>query len=278
MKVPVLNLASRSVTAKYDAFIMGIVNCNEDSFFSGSRGGADRALKLEAEGADIIDLGAESTRPGSTYISEEEEIKRLIPVIKEIRKKSNIPLSIDTRRKNVMEAAFNEGADMLNDISALEDDEKLALYAAEKKIPVFLMHKRGIPSQMQDNTFYQNVFKEVDSYLESRAEYAISVGIDSSKIIIDPGIGFGKDLEANKILTAKCGQLCGGKYPVLMALSRKSFIGQMTSRDVEERLYGTVICNFISMLSGASYVRVHDVDSCVDMLAVLKSFKDSGLL
>ncbi|MCR5218111.1 dihydropteroate synthase [Treponema sp.] len=278
MKLPELNLSSRTITSKNAAFVMGIVNCNEDSFFSGSRGGAERAFLLEEEGADIIDLGAESTRPGSRYISEEEELSRLIPVIKEIRKKSSIPLSIDTRRKSVMEAAFNEGADMLNDISALEDDPALAAFAAEKKIPVFLMHKRGIPSEMQSNTSYENVFREVDNYLKERVEYALSQGIDSSKIIVDPGIGFGKDLEANKILTARCGELCGGKYPVLMALSRKSYIGLITGRKTEDRLYGTIICNFISMLSGASYVRVHDVAPCVDMLAVLKSFRESGLL
>ncbi|WP_287283237.1 dihydropteroate synthase [Treponema sp.] len=278
MKSYGLELSGRTITAKRDVFIMGIVNCTGDSFYSESRGGAERAFKLEQEGADIIDLGAESTRPGADYVSAEEEIKRLVPVIREIRKKSSIPISIDTRKKSVMEAAFNEGADMLNDVSALEDDEEMASFAAEKGIPVFLMHKRGIPSDMQNDTSYEDVFAEVDSYLRSRADYAVSKGISPSKIIVDPGIGFGKDLEANKCLTARCGQLCGGKYPVLMALSRKSYIGAITGRQTEDRLYGTIACNILSILSGASFVRVHDVAPCADVLAVLKSFRESGLL
>lgn len=266
-----LNLASRKVSTDFLAFVMGIVNCTPDSFFSASRGGAERAFELIDEGADILDLGGESTRPGSDYVSAEEEIKRIVPVIEEIRRKSDIPISVDTRKKIVMQAAFDSGADILNDISALEDDPELAFFAAEKKIPVVLMHKRGIPSTMQADTEYKNIFNEVSSYLEQRAEFAIKSGIEKEKIIVDPGIGFGKNLEGNLNLISNCGSLCGGKFPVLMALSRKSCIGQVTGREVQERLYGTLVADLISVLKGAFMVRVHDVAPCKDTLAVLKS-------
>ena len=270
-----LNLASRKVSTDFPAFVMGIVNCTPDSFFSASRGGAERAFELIEEGADILDLGGESTRPGSDYVSAEEEIKRIVPVIEEIRRKSDIPISVDTRKKIVMQAAFDSGADILNDISALEDDPELAFFAAEKKIPVVLMHKRGIPSTMQADTEYKNVFNEVSSYLEQRAEFAIKSGIEKEKIIVDPGIGFGKNLEGNLNLVSNCGSLCGGKFPVLMALSRKSCIGQVTGREVQERLYGTLAADLISVLKGAFMVRVHDVAPCKDTLAVLKSLLKS---
>ena len=261
-----LNLASRKISTDFPAFVMGIVNCTPDSFFSASRGGAERAFELIDEGADILDLGGESTRPGSDYVSAEEEIKRIVPVIEEIRRKSDIPISVDTRKKIVMQAAFDSGADILNDISALEDDPELAFFAAEKKIPVVLMHKRGIPSTMQADTEYKNIFNEVSSYLEQRAEFAIKSGIEKEKIIVDPGIGFGKNLEGNLNLISN-----GGKFPVLMALSRKSCIGQVTGREVQERLYGTLAADLISVLKGAFMVRVHDVAPCKDTLAVLKS-------
>ncbi len=272
--MPSLELHNRTINSKYNAFVMGIVNCNDTSFYSKSRGGAERALSLIEEGAEILDLGAESTRPGSSYISAEEEMERLIPVIREVRKVSSIPISIDTRKKKVMSACFEEGADILNDISALEDDPELAEYAALKKIPVILMHKRGIPGEMQKLTDYDDVFSEVSDYLEKRAEYAASCGIEPSKIIVDPGIGFAKNLEQNKILMAKCGLLCKKKYTVLMALSRKTCIGEITSRAIEDRLYGTLAADLLCVLCGAQIVRVHDVKPCVDTLAVLKSFKE----
>lgn len=147
-----LKLASKTIKSDLPAFVMGIVNATPDSFFSQSRGGIERALQLIEEGADILDLGAESTRPGSEYVSEEEEIRRLIPLIKEIRKHSDIPLSIDTRKAAVFKAAVEAGADILNDISALEDEPELADFCAENKLPVILMHKRGNPGTMQKNT------------------------------------------------------------------------------------------------------------------------------
>ncbi len=256
-----LELHDRKIRTERKAFVMGILNATPDSFYEGSRGGLDLALRLIDDGADILDIGAESTRPGSSYIDSDEEIRRLIPVINEIRKRSGIAISVDTRKKKVMEEAFNCGADILNDISALEDDSALGLFASEKKIPVILMHR---------NRIEKSAFHEVSEYLEKRAEYALSLGIEKSKIIVDPGIGFSKDLNDNCELIRNSGNLCGGKYKILMALSRKRCIGEITGRDVSERLSGTLAANLISVLKGCSFVRVHDVKETIDTLKVLE--------
>lgn len=265
-------LRNRIIQTDLPAFIMGIVNVTPDSFWKNSRGGAEHALSLIEDGADILDIGGESTRPGSEYVSSDEEIKRIVPVIEAVRKVSSIPISVDTRKYEVMKAALDSGADILNDVSALEDDERLFELAASQKIPVILMHKRGIPSEMQKNTEYKSLFSEVDSYLSKRAELAVQRGIEESKIIIDPGIGFGKDVQGNFELMRRCGELCGGKYTVLMALSRKSCIGAVTDREVQDRLSGTITADLLSVLSGASMIRVHDVKEAADSLKVLKAF------
>lgn len=264
-----LSLADRKVTTDRPAFVMGIVNATPDSFWKKSRGAVDLALRLIDEGADIIDLGGESTRPGSDYVDAEEEIRRIVPVIQQIRRHSNIVVSIDTRKKDVMQAAVEAGADMLNDVSALEDDADLGPYVARTGISLVLMHKRGLPSDMQNNTAYRDVFAEVNAYLTERIAYARQCGIGEDRIILDPGIGFGKDRQANVELIRRCGSLCGGAYPVLMALSRKTVIGEITGRSVEDRLCGTIAANILSVLHGASIVRVHDVKETVDAMAVL---------
>jgi dihydropteroate synthase len=271
-----LNLASRTIITEHPAFIMGIVNATPDSFWNESRGGADRALQLIDEGADLLDVGGESSRPGSAYLDAEEEKKRIIPVIREVRKHSNIPISVDTRKSEVMKTAYDAGADILNDISAFEDDAALAPFAAQTKIPVILMHKRGIPVIMQNNTEYADVFAEVSGYLEQRAVFAQQCGISADKIIVDPGIGFGKDLAGCITLIRNCGKLCGGRYPVLMALSRKTCIGGMTGRTVDKRLAGTLAADIIAVQNGASMIRVHDVAAAADTLAVIKMLGTEG--
>jgi len=268
--VKALLLANRTIETDGPAFVMGIVNTTPDSFWKESRGMTERALRLIDEGADILDIGGESTRPGSNYIDADEEIRRIVPVIEEIRRHSDIPVSVDTRKKAVMQAAMDAGADMLNDVSALEDDAELGPFAAQSNIPVILMHKRGIPAIMAMNTAYDDVFAEVNDYLAKRVAYAESVGIDSRRIILDPGIGFGKNAAGNCELIRRCGELCGGSYPVLMALSRKTVIGDLTGRPVEERLVGTIAANLVSVQRGASILRVHDVKETVDAMAVLK--------
>ncbi len=272
----VLELANRNISTKRPAFVMGILNCTPDSFYKNSRGGYDQAVKLIQEGADILDIGGESTRPFSDYVSEKEEIERIIPVIEKIRQTYDIPISVDTRKSSVMKAAIEAGADILNDISAMEDDSNMAGLVASQKIPVILMHKRGNPTNMQQNTDYGNVVEEVNAYLEARVQYAVASGISKDKIILDPGIGFGKDLKANLALIAGCGKLCNGEYPVLMALSRKKCIGELTGRDTEDRLYGTITANLLSVIAGASIVRVHDVGPCIDSLNVMSGIQNAA--
>ena len=267
-----LALGGRKIKTALPAFVMGIVNVTPDSFYEKSRGGSEHARKLIDEGACILDLGGESSRPGSAYVSAEEEMGRLLPVIKEIRKISDIPISVDTRKYEVMKACCDCGADILNDISALEDDEKLARFCAETKIPVILMHKRGNPDSMQKNTEYKDVFGEVNSYLMSRVEYALGQGIAREKIWLDAGIGFGKNLAGNMELMRRCSEIGGGEFPLVMALSRKTCIGELTGRAVEDRLAGTLAANLLCVEKGAAVIRVHDVKESVDSLKVLAAF------
>lgn len=270
-------LKDRILSTENPAFVMGIVNANGDSFWEKSRGGARLAKILVEQGADILDIGGESTRPGSEYIDAEEELHRVIPLVKKIRKFSDIPISIDTRKYDVMSAAFDAGADILNDVSALEDDPRLVKFAAREKIPVILMHnamkknscKTGQNSAIMDG-LAENIFSQVNEYLMRRADFALQNGIGAEKIIVDPGIGFGKDTAQNAALIANAAKLCGGKYSVLMALSRKSFFEKVCGRKVEERLWGTIAANAYSVLNGVSIVRVHDVAAAVDTVKVLK--------
>ncbi len=270
-------LKDRILSTENPAFVMGIVNANGDSFWEKSRGGARLAKILVEQGADILDIGGESTRPGSEYIDAEEELHRVIPLVKKIRKFSDIPISIDTRKYDVMSAAFDAGADILNDVSALEDDPRLVKFVAKEKIPVILMHnamkknscKTGQNSAIMDG-LAENIFSQVNEYLNARADFALQNGIGAEKIIVDPGIGFGKDTAQNAALIANAAKLCGRKYSVLMALSRKSFFEKVCGRKVEERLWGTIAANAYSVLNGVSIVRVHDVAAAVDTVKVLK--------
>jgi len=277
-----LRLADREIATELPAFVMGIVNATPDSFWPSSRtqstaAGAESAFALVEAGADIIDIGGESTRPGSDYVSEAEELSRVIPLVREIRRISSVPISIDTRKSAVMRAALDEGADICNDISALADDPALADVAASAGIPVILMHKAGIPAHMQDAPAYQDVVAEVRAFLCERAAFAVSKGIAQDRIILDPGIGFGKRQSDNIALIREVSILASTGFPVLMALSRKSCIGYMTGREVADRLAGTLTANLVSVLGGASILRVHDVAETLDMLAVLKETLPDGI-
>jgi dihydropteroate synthase len=254
---------------------MGILNATPDSFWEGSRAegiaaGVERALAMESAGAGIIDVGGESTRPGSAYVDADEEIARVVPLVRAIRKASSVPISVDTRKAAVLEAALDAGADMCNDISALEDDPGMAPLVARTGIPVVLMHKKGIPVSMQENPVYNDAVREVRDYLRGRAEYAGSMGIARDRIVLDPGIGFGKRHTDNIALIAGLGDLAVLGYPVLMALSRKSCIGEITGRPTSGRLAGTLAANLVSVQKGATFLRVHDVAETRDMLSVLQ--------
>ena len=264
------------------AFIMGIVNATPDSFYEPSRSisvekGLERVLALEAEGADIIDIGGESTRPGSSYISEEEELDRVIPLIEAIRKRSAIALSVDTRKAAVMKAAFKAGATLCNDISALTDDSALGTLIAEEAGAVVLMNKSGIQQTMKQNVqSYGNAVTEVRDYLEERIAYALHCGIARERIIIDYGIGFGKTAEDNYRLVAASKYFSGLGYPLLAGLSRKSFIGAVTGGSPEQRLAGTLAATMYAVQQGASIVRAHDVAETRELLLVLKELQKYG--
>lgn len=275
--LPLVLSGNRMVKTTNPVFVMGILNINDDSFWEGSRAAsADSALrialKMAEDGADIIDIGGESTRPGSEYISAEEEIERIIPVIKEIRRHSSVVLSCDTRKKEVFKAAYEAGADILNDISALQDDPVLAEYCSKVDCPVILMHKKGIPLTMQENPGMKFPVKEVKKFLENAAKNAVKKGIKKSKIIIDPGIGFGKTYRDNVALIRGTGKIAESGYPVLMALSRKTVIGDILNCGIRERLYGTIAANIVSVLKGASIIRVHDVKEHTDFIKVFSEF------
>lgn len=279
----VLKLAgNRTIETDLPAIIMGILNVTPDSFWENNRvqsveQGLEKALAMEKEGADIIDIGGESSRPGSLYIDSGEEISRVIPLIREIRKYSAIPLSVDTRKAVVLQAAIDAGADMCNDISALEDDCDIAAIVANLGIPVVLMHKKGVPETMQKDPHYADVVREVADYLLERARFAEGVGIDREKIIIDPGVGFGKTYGDNCTLISGLAEIVSLGYPVLMALSRKSCIGKMTGRETSDRLYGTLAANLVSVQNGARILRVHDVGPTRDSLAVLREIHTRGI-
>ena len=277
-----LRLAHREIRTGLSAFIMGILNVTPDSFWESSRvvsveAGIERALAMEADGADIIDIGGESSRPGSAYVDEAEELRRVIPLIDGIRKLSSVPISVDTRKSSVMRAAVDSGADICNDISALEDDPSLTALVRDSCIPVILMHKQGVPETMQSDPRYSDAVAEVTAYLFKRALFAESAGIERNKIILDPGIGFGKRYEDNCSLIAGLASITSGNYPVLVALSRKKCIGTMTGSGTRDRLAGTIAANMLAVQCGARLIRVHDVREHRDMLSVLQEIQARGI-
>ncbi len=252
--------------------VMAIVNCTEDSFYPASRsfqdGAVEAALRAEAEGAEVVDFGGESSRPGAHYVSEEEELRRLIPVIHAFRRRSSLPVSVDTRKASVARAALDAGADIINDISALTDDPSLGALCAERNAPVVLMHKKGNPENMQRDPFYTAVVPEVTAFLRDAVLRAKNSGVTDDRIIVDPGIGFGKRLEDNLDLIAYLEEIRSLGYPILIGLSRKSFVGQLTGQTVENRLAGTLGATVVALATGASIFRVHDPRSTLDVLKV----------
>ncbi|MDR1073916.1 MAG: dihydropteroate synthase [Treponema sp.] len=255
-------------------FVMAIVNCNSDSFYPQSRAAdteaaVEKALRAVEDGADIIDIGGESTRPGAAYIDAEEEGRRVLPVIQGIRRRSNAPISVDTRKAAVAEAALEAGADIINDISALEDDPDMGRVCAAHRAKVILMHKKGAPETMQNGPFYHDVVAEVAACLQDAAQRALDAGVARENIILDPGVGFGKRLEDNTALIRRLATIRALGYPVLVGLSRKTFIGELTGKGVEHRLAGSLAANAAAIIAGADIIRVHDVKESVDMVKVL---------
>lgn len=243
--------------------IMGILNVTPDSFYDGGRyysreDAVKRALKLRDEGADIIDIGGESTRPGSQRVSAPEEIDRICPVIEAVIKEMDIPVSVDTSKADVAEEALKLGAVIVNDISALTFDEKMAEVAAKYSACVVLMHIKGTPENMQINPEYENLLEDIYLFLENAKQRALKSGIKKENIIIDPGIGFGKSIEDNYRILRNLEYFKRIECPVLVGISRKSLIGRLQSGD-HDRLYATIALNAVSAINGADIIRVHDV-------------------
>ena len=246
-------------------YVMGIVNITPDSFSDGGKfmnlnSALDHATRMVDEGADIIDVGGESTRPGANPVSLEEERRRVLPLIEKLAQQLDVPVSVDTTKVALARGALEAGAVMINDISSFRFDPGMALLAAEHKVPVILMHMRGTPQTMQHQVVYHTLVSEIIDFLTERIEFAESAGINPHQIIIDPGIGFGKSLPDGNLAIIK--NLAAFKLlgkPILVGLSRKAFIGHVLNLGVEEREEGTAAALAVAVNNGARMVRVHDV-------------------
>ncbi|ADL56256.1 dihydropteroate synthase [Gallionella capsiferriformans] len=250
--------------------VMGIVNVTPDSFSDGGRLGQsaiDHAHRLIEEGADIIDIGGESTRPGAVPVSIEDELSRVIPVIEAL---PGIPVSIDTFKPDVMRAAILAGAQMVNDIDALQNPLAMQIVAASN-VAVCLMHKRGVPQTMQMQPEYEDVVAEVSAFLRERVMAARAAGIAQDRIVVDPGFGFGKTLAHNLALLRELHRFAALGVPVLAGLSRKSMLGSLTGQDAMSRMPASVAAAIIAVQRGAAIVRVHDVRATVDALKILNA-------
>ena len=243
---------------------MGVLNITPDSFSDGglyfdTGKAVDRGMEMISQGADIIDIGGESSRPGSDPVSAEEEKKRVIPIISQLRRKSDVLISIDTTKAAVAEAALDCGADIINDISSLRFDADMAGLASSRGAPFILMHMKGTPKTMQSAPFYRNVLAELLDFFKERIAYATSMGVEGGKIILDPGIGFGKRLEDNLVLIKHLDAFQTLEKPILIGVSRKAFIGSVLDVPAGERLEGTIAASLLSVMNGANILRVHDV-------------------
>ena len=258
--------------------IMGILNLTPDSFSDGGQFNSiqkalDHTMSMIEAGADIIDIGGESTRPGSKPISFVEEIERTIPVIEEIRKISDCAISIDSYKSEVVEAALNVNANIVNDISGLTYDNKMAKLISDNKAPLILMHMKGKPLDMQKNPIYDDLISEICNFFSNQIFFANSVGIDSSKIILDPGIGFGKRIEDNFEIIRELKQIRAMGFPVLIGPSRKSFIGDTLNLPTDDRIEGTMATITAGLLNGANIVRVHDIKETLRTVSIAERIK-----
>jgi dihydropteroate synthase len=272
----IIDIRNKKITIGPEPWLAGILNVTPDSFSDGGQyfepgQAVDRALRLLDQGARIIDIGGESTRPGSKEIPAEEELARVIPVIKKLRPQTAALISIDTRKSLVARAALDEGVDLINDISALGHDPEMAAVAAAARVPVILMHMQGRPETMQLNPRYDDLLGEIRSFFLDRISQAEAAGIASDRLVLDPGLGVGKTLEHNLTLINRLDFFLDLGKPLLVGPSRKSFIGLILEAPVDQRLEGTLAAAIISWLRGAAIIRVHDVLETKRALQVAQS-------
>jgi dihydropteroate synthase len=282
-----LKLPSRTLVLGKRTLIMGVLNVTPDSFSDGSKfyneeHAIAHALRMERAGADLIDIGAESTRPGSEGISAEEEWKRLLPVLGGLRRLLKTPISIDTQKAEVAETALDAGAELINDISGLKNDSRIAEVAARHRVPLILMHMRGEPRTMQKGPFAREVMKDILQGLRRSAAIARKSGVAKSQIVLDPGIGFGKSFAQNYEVLQRLPQVAELGFPLLIGTSRKGFLGATLVRDgkpasPEERIWGTAATVTASILNGAHIVRVHDVEEMAQVARVADCVLDTSL-
>lgn len=274
----VMKLVCRSATIDLNApLVMGVLNVTPDSFsdggaYPGPAAAVDRALAMVDEGAGIIDVGGESTRPGAAAVSVPQEIERVVPVVERIVARTPVPVSVDTSKPEVMAAAAAAGAQMINDVRALRMPGALES-AAASGCAICLMHMQGEPSSMQSEPHYKDVVAEVGEFLDQRVTACIQAGIDRDRICLDPGIGFGKRPEHNLVLMARLESLTGRGFPVLVGVSRKSLIGIITGRPVDQRLAGGIAFAALMVASGAAILRAHDVAATVDAIKVARALQ-----
>jgi dihydropteroate synthase len=270
----------RTFTLGKRTLLMGVLNVTPDSFSDGGlffdkETAIARGLKMIEEGADFIDIGGESTRPGSKPLGLDEELRRVIPVIESLTKAVDVPISIDTYKSTVANKAIEAGAQIINDISGLHLDPSLSRVAAKEDVPLVLMHIRGNPETMQKNVHYESLFSEIIQYLNNSIQRAESAGVDPEQIIIDPGIGFGKTVEDNLLILKNLQEFKILGKPLLLGTSRKSFIGKILNTDVTERLEGTLSSIVVGALNGAHIIRCHDVLQAKRAIAIADAVRQA---
>ncbi len=281
-----LYLSSRTLVLGERTLVMGVLNVTPDSFSDGGKfldpqKAIEHALEMERSGADLLDIGGESTRPGSTGTAAETELARILPVLEGLRGALTIPISIDTRKAEVAEAAVAAGAEIINDVSGLKSDPGIAEVAARRRVTLVLMHMRGEPRTMQKAPFARDVMKDVSASLRASVAKARKAGVRKSQIVIDPGIGFGKSFDQNYELLRKLPELAKLGYPLLVGTSRKGFLGATFAKEgkpapPEERIWATAATVAASILGGAHIVRVHDVAEMVQVARVCDCVLDTS--
>lgn len=258
--------------------IVGVLNITPDSFSDGGRflevgAAVDQAVRMVEEGADILELGGESTRPGAVPVPVEEELRRIVPILRDLRPKLTIPISVDTYKPEVARIALEEGADIINDVYGVRGEGCLAAVVAERRAGLVIMHMKGTPQDMQIEPRYDDVVGEVADFLGERITFAERAGVHPQSIIVDPGLGFGKRSQDNLALLRHLGELHRLGKPIMIGPSRKSLVGDVLKLPVEERQYGTAACVAAAVLQGAAFVRVHEIRPCAQLVRMLDAIR-----